>query len=243
MVQVSIQINGVISMLTLNLGDLTPERFLAEFWQQKPLVIRQGFADFEDLIDAESLAGLAMDEAAESRIVYRQDDSWQAEFGPFDDYSRLGETGWSLLIQGVDHWSPAVSQLITPFRFIPNWRLDDVMVGYSTPQGGVGPHIDHYDVFICQGSGRRHWRVGDRGNYKEFAAHPALLHVEQFDPIIDVVLEPGDILYIPPGFPHDGISLETSMSFSVGFPHQLGPGSAQRSRRPPYRQRTGQPAH
>jgi 50S ribosomal protein L16 3-hydroxylase len=110
-----------------------------------------------------------------------------------------------------------VAELVKPFDFIPKWRLDDVMISYSRPQGGVGPHIDLYDVFICQGSGRRQWRVGDKGPHRQFAAHAALLHVDPFEPIIDVELLPGDILYIPPGFPHDGVSLEASMSFSVGF--------------------------
>jgi 50S ribosomal protein L16 3-hydroxylase len=110
-----------------------------------------------------------------------------------------------------------VAELVKPFSFIPKWRFDDVMISYATPGGGVGPHIDLYDVFICQGSGRRRWRVGDQGNHKQFAAHAALLHTEPFEAIIDTELLPGDILYIPPGFPHDGVTLEESMSFSVGF--------------------------
>jgi len=120
-------------------------------------------------------------------------------------------------VQALNNWVPEVSQLIECFDFIPRWRFDDVMVSYATPGGGVGPHIDLYDVFICQGSGRRRWRVGDKGGHREFAAHPALLHTEVFESIIDVELLPGDILYIPPGFPHEGITLEESMSFSVGY--------------------------
>ena len=123
----------------------------------------------------------------------------------------------ALVVQALDNWSEDAAKLIEPFRFIPHWRLDDLMVSFATPGGGVGPHIDLYDVFICQGSGKRHWRVGDRGEHREFAAHDALLHVDPFEPILDVELEPGDILYIPPGFPHDGLTLETSLSFSVGF--------------------------
>ena len=204
-------------MLTLTLSDFSLEHFMQHYWQQKPVVIRQGFQQFKDLISPEELAGLACESDVESRLVYKKRGKWQAESGPFDAFDHLGKTGWSLIVQAVDHWSPEVSALVKPFDFIPKWRLDDVMISYSTPKGGVGPHIDLYDVFICQGSGRRHWRVGDRGNHRQFSAHAALLHVDPFEAIIDVELLPGDILYIPPGFPHEGVSLETSMSFSVGF--------------------------
>jgi 50S ribosomal protein L16 3-hydroxylase len=204
-------------MLTLNLADFSLDHFMANYWQQKPVVIRQGFADFQDLISPNDLAGLAMEDAVESRLVFKKNDVWQAETGPFKSFKRFGKTGWTLVVQAVDNFSPEVAELVKPFDFIPKWRLDDVMISYATPGGGVGPHIDLYDVFICQGSGRRRWRVGDRGNHKQFAAHAALWHTEAFVPIIDVELLPGDILYIPPGFPHDGVTLEESMSYSVGF--------------------------
>ncbi|MFZ3221047.1 MAG: cupin domain-containing protein [Rhodoferax sp.] len=204
-------------MPSLTLADFSLDHFMAHYWQQKPVVIRQGFKAFEDLITPEELAGLACEDAVDSRLVYRKDDQWQAETGPFTSYDHLGTTGWSLIVQAVNHWSPEVATLVEPFAFIPKWRLDDVMVVYSRPQGGVGPHIDLYDVFICQGSGRRQWRVGDRGEHRQFAAHAALLHVDPFEAILDVELLPGDILYIPPGFPHDGVTLETALSYSVGF--------------------------
>lgn len=204
-------------MLTLNLSEFSLEHFLTHYWQQKPVVLRQGFVDFSDLINPDELAGLACEEQVESRLVYKKAGQWQAESGPFESYDHLGEQDWSLIVQAVDHWSPEVARLVEPFSFIPKWRLDDVMISYATPGGGVGPHIDLYDVFICQGSGRRRWRVGDRGNHRQFAAHAALWHTDPFEAIIDVELLPGDILYIPPGFPHDGVTLEHSMSFSVGF--------------------------
>ena len=204
-------------MLTLHLDDFSLEHFLQHYWQQKPVVIRQGFRQFDDLISPDELAGLACETEVESRLVYKKLGQWQAEVGPFDSYEHLGEQDWTLIVQAVDHWSPQVAELVRPFSFIPKWRFDDVMISYSTPGGGVGPHIDLYDVFICQGSGRRLWRVGDIGNHRQFAAHAALLHTDPFEPIIEVELLPGDILYIPPGFPHDGVSLEHSMSFSVGF--------------------------
>lgn len=148
-----------------------------------------------------------------SRALFLKKNLWHAEFGPFENYEHLGEKDWSLIVQAVNNWVPEVSQLIECFDFIPRWRLDDVMVSYVTPGGG--PYIDLYDVF--QGSGHRRWRVGDKGDYKEFAAYEALLHTESFESIIDVALFPGDILYISPGFPHEGITLEESMSFSVGY--------------------------
>jgi len=204
-------------MLKLNLTDFSLEHFMAHYWQQKPVVIRQGFKNWADLISPNDLAGLACEADVESRMVYKQDDQWQAEFGPFESFERFGDEGWTLVVQAVNHWSREVAELVKPFSFIPKWRLDDVMISYAVPGGGVGPHIDLYDVFICQGSGRRHWRVGDVGNHREFAAHAALLHTDPFEAIIDTELLPGDILYIPPGFPHDGVALEESMSFSVGF--------------------------
>ncbi|ABV37017.1 cupin 4 family protein [Shewanella sediminis HAW-EB3] len=203
--------------MQLELGALTPEIFIRDYWQKKPLVIRQGFNNFKDLLTPEEMAGLACDEIVESRRVYKSEGEWQAEFGPFESYEHLGESDWTLVVQALNNWLPDAEKLIQCFDFIPRWRFDDVMASYATPGGGVGPHIDLYDVFICQGSGRRRWRVGDRGPHKEFAAHPALLHTEAFDPIIDVELLPGDILYLPPGYPHDGITLEPSMSFSVGY--------------------------
>ncbi len=203
--------------MQLDLNGMTPKQFLEQYWQKKPLVIRQGFKHFEDLLSPEEMAGLACEDVVESRRVFKKNEQWQAEFGPFESYEELGETDWTLIVQALNNWVPEAEELLKCFDFIPRWRLDDVMVSYATPGGGVGPHIDLYDVFICQGSGRRRWRVGDLGPHKEFSAHPALLHTEAFDPIIDVELLPGDILYLPPGYPHDGVTLEPSMSFSVGY--------------------------
>ncbi|HAT33125.1 MAG TPA: cupin domain-containing protein [Janthinobacterium sp.] len=204
-------------MFKLHLTDFSIEYFLEHYWQQKPVVIRQGFPLFSDPISPDQLAGLACEEQIESRLIYKKDEQWQAEGGPFESYEHLGERGWTLIVQAVNHWWPEVATLVEAFAFLPKWRLDDVMVSYATPGGGVGPHIDLYDVFICQGSGRRRWRVGERGEHRQFAAHAALLHTEPFEAMIAVELLPGDILYIPPGFPHDGVTLEHSMSFSVGF--------------------------
>jgi len=204
-------------MYHLNLSEFSQEEFLRDYWQKKPLVIKQGFIDFQDPINADELAGLALEEQVQSRLIHKKDGSWQADFGPFESYEHLGEKDWSLVIQALDNWSEDAAKIIEPFRFIPHWRLDDLMTSFATPGGSVGPHIDLYDTFICQGSGTRRWRVGNKGEHRQYAAHAALLHVDPFDAIIDVELNTGDILYIPPGFPHEGVSLSNSMSFSVGF--------------------------
>ena len=205
-------------MYQLTINSLTQEQFLAEYWQKKPLLIKQGFKDFADPIEPEELAGLAMEESIESRIVTNHSDDWQAYHGPFEDFSLLTEKHSTLLVQAVDHWHNEAAQLLEPFRFIPNWRIDDLMISYSTPGGGVGPHLDQYDVFIIQGEGKRHWRVGmPDANLKQFAQNKSLLQVEQFSAVIDCVLEPGDILYIPPGCPHEGYAVENALNYSVGF--------------------------
>lgn len=163
------------------------------------------------------MAGLACDDMVESRRVYKELGQWQAECGPFDSHEHLGESDWTLVVQGLNNWVPKADELIQYFDFIPRWRLDAVLVSYATAWRRCWIAIDLYAVFICQGSGRRRWRGGDRGQHKEFAVHPALLRTEAFESIIDVELLPGDILYMPPGFPHDGVTLAASMSFSVGY--------------------------
>jgi 50S ribosomal protein L16 3-hydroxylase len=204
-------------MFQLNFTDFTQEEFLRDYWQKKPVLIKRGFLNFEDPISADELAGIACEEQVQSRLIQKSDGKWNAEFGPFESYEHLGEKDWSLVIQALDNWSEDAAKIIEPFRFIPHWRLDDLMASFATPNGSVGPHIDLYDTFICQGSGNRRWKVGNKGDHKQFAAHSALLHVESFEPIIDEELEAGDILYIPPGYPHEGNSLNNSMSFSIGF--------------------------
>ncbi|WP_409420248.1 cupin domain-containing protein [Pseudaeromonas sp. ZJS20] len=197
--------------------NLNWQEFLPQYWQKRPLVIRGAFDDFSDPISPEELAGLAMEPELDSRIVARQADKWQVAHGPFESFDAWGDTDWSLLVQAVDHWFEPVNALVAPFRGLPNWRLDDLMISYSLPGGGVGPHLDQYDVFIIQGMGRRRWRVGEPGQHRQHTPHPDLLQVDAFEPIIDVELMPGDMLYIPPGFPHDGYALEPALNYSVGF--------------------------
>lgn len=204
-------------MFQLHFTQFTQAEFLRDYWQKKPVLIKQGFLNFADPISPDELAGIACEEQVESRLIHQSKGKWHADFGPFETYEHLGDKNWSLVIQALDNWSEEAAQIIEAFRFIPHWRLDDLMASFATTGGSVGPHMDKYDTFICQGSGNRRWRVGDNGEHKEFSAHSALLHVESFNAIIDEELQAGDILYIPPGFPHEGNSLNNSMSFSVGF--------------------------
>ncbi|PLV57090.1 cupin domain-containing protein [Erwinia sp. B116] len=197
--------------------DLNWPEFIQRYWQKRPVVLKRGFKNFVDPISPDELAGLAMENEVDSRLVSHDEGKWQVAHGPFQSYDHLGENNWSLLVQAVDHWHAPSAALMRPFRFLPDWRTDDLMISFSVPGGGVGPHFDQYDVFIIQGTGRRRWRVGEKAELKQHCPHPDLLQVEPFDAIIDEEMEPGDILYIPPGFPHEGYSLESAINYSVGF--------------------------
>lgn len=200
-------------------GELTPELFLKDYWQQKPLLIKQALPNFQGSVDANELAGLAMEQQIESRIISQdQESSWQVDHGPFESFDKFGEQNWTLLVQAVNNWSRDTDQLISLFNFIPRWRIDDVMVSFSTPNGGVGAHLDQYDVFILQGEGKRRWQVGAPDHsLTTLIPHPDLKQVSQFTPIIDEITESGDLLYIPPNHPHNGVSIENSLNFSIGF--------------------------
>jgi 50S ribosomal protein L16 3-hydroxylase len=191
--------------------------FIERYWQKRPVLLKRGFTQFIDPISPDELAGLAMEDEVDSRLVSHLDGKWQVGHGPFESYDHLGESNWSLLVQAVNHWHEPTAALMRPFRALPDWRTDDLMISFSVPGGGVGPHLDQYDVFIIQGTGRRRWRVGEKTPMKQHCPHPDLLQVDPFDAIIDEEMEPGDILYIPPGFPHEGYSLENSMNYSVGY--------------------------
>ncbi|MBC3764484.1 cupin domain-containing protein [Neptunicella marina] len=202
-------------MFTLH--HLEPKTFLRDYWQKKPLLIRQGFKDFVDPLDEHDLAGLAMEEDIDARIVSQINGQWHLTQGPFESFDALCVGQWSLLVQNVDGYIDDASSLLNAFNFIPRWRVDDLMVSFSVPGAGVGPHLDQYDVFIIQGKGKRHWQVGDKGQHKTLLPHPKLSQVAAFEPIIDAVLQPGDILYIPPGFPHCGEAITDCLNYSVGF--------------------------
>lgn len=195
--------------------------FLRDVWQKRPLLIRGAFPAWRNPLDPDELAGLACEDGVESRLVLRQGETWALEHGPFaeDRFARLGKAPWSLLVQGVDRLVDDVAMLIEPFRFVPDWRIDDVMISYAVDQGGVGPHFDQYDVFLIQGLGRRRWRVGPRcDSTTPLVPHADLRLLAGFEALEEWVLEPGDVLYLPPGFAHDGVALgDDCMTYSVGF--------------------------
>lgn len=207
------------------LGGLTPAEFLRDFWQQKPLLIRGAFADFECPLDPDELAGLACEEGIEARLVEKHGAKgpWQVSHGPFDErtFARLPERDWSLLVQAVDHYVPEVAELLEAFDFLPRWRLDDIMISYAPPGGSVGPHVDQYDVFLLQGNGQRRWQLGGKvGDDAPIIDGIDLRILERFavEDDDDWVLEPGDMLYLPPGWSHLGVSQsDDCLTLSVGF--------------------------
>ncbi|HDZ55443.1 MAG TPA: cupin domain-containing protein [Pseudomonas xinjiangensis] len=203
------------------LGGLTAEVFLRDYWQRKPLLIRQAFPEFDNPLTPDELAGLALEEEIESRIVLEHGaHPWELRRGPFteDDFKALPESSWTLLVQAVDQFVPEVGDLMKAFSFIPSWRLDDVMISYAAPGGSVGPHFDNYDVFLLQGQGRRRWKIGQRCDADSpMLDNPDLRILAGFEQEEEWVLEPGDMLYIPPGLAHYGVAEEECMTYSIGF--------------------------
>jgi 50S ribosomal protein L16 3-hydroxylase len=200
-------------------GGLTARAFLDRHWQKRPLVVRGAFPDFQDPLDPDELAGLACQPEVESRLVLeRGRRPWQVVEGPQQErrLRRLPGSHWTLLVQEVDKNVPAVAALRAPFRFLPGWRIDDVMVSFAPEAGTVGPHVDSYDVFLIQGRGRRRWQVASRFD-PELRQGLDLRMLRRFQPEQEWVLEPGDLLYVPPGVAHHGVSLEPSLTYSVGF--------------------------
>lgn len=201
---------------------MPPARFLRDYWQKRPLLIRGAFPQFHNAVTPEDLAGLACEDFALSRIVVRdpKHDRWTLRNGPFTDtdFTRLEKPNWTLLVQDVDKWDADVAALLGEFAFLPAWRVDDIMVSYATDGGGVGPHVDNYDVFLVQGVGQRRWRIStDAEAPKEFRTNADLKLLREFKPTHDWVLDPGDAVYLPPGVPHEGTALGNCMTFSVGM--------------------------
>jgi 50S ribosomal protein L16 3-hydroxylase len=210
-------------MKILPLGQLSLEMFLAEYWQKKPLLVRQALPAVKPPIAADELAGLACEEEVESRLIIQNTETaqWELTHGPFSDetFAALPATHWTLLVQAVDHWVPAAADFLSQFYFIPSWRVDDLMISYSGDKGGVGPHYDNYDVFLVQVSGRRQWEVG--GIYDDSSPRRPDTPVKilsEWEPAERWILQPGDLLYIPPRVGHSGIAVgEDCMTCSVGF--------------------------
>jgi 50S ribosomal protein L16 3-hydroxylase len=222
---------------------MAPSRFLRDYWQKRPLLVRGAFPDFASPVAPDDLAGLACEELALSRIVIEDVDAstptpagprrrgqpgavaasrWTVRNGPFaeTDFARLPSSHWTLLVQDVDKWDADAAALLESFRFLPSWRIDDVMVSYAEDGGSVGAHVDQYDVFLLQGLGRRRWQIDARcGPNAEFAFRDdtELKLLRTFAPTAGWVLEPGDMLYLPPGVPHLGVALGACMTYSIGM--------------------------
>ena len=217
------------------LGGMTPQLFMKRHWQKKPLLIRGAVPDFNSaelkpaglnaqacssLLDRSALFDLAARDDVESRLIVQRSGlkQWQMKAGPFPRRSlpALKQPNWTLLVQGVDLHSDAVHGLMNQFRFVPDARLDDLMVSYATPGGGVGPHFDSYDVFLLQAHGRREWRIGRQKDLTLQDGVPLKI-LANFEPQQTFVLEPGDMLYLPPRYAHDGVALDECMTYSIGF--------------------------
>ena len=215
------------------LGGLAPRAFLERYWQKQPLLVRGAVPDITVPLSTDALFALACESRVISRLVAvpRDDASWILRRGPFDprEFEALPARGWTLLIQEADRHVEACAALLERFRFMPNWRVDDVMVSYATGGGGVGPHIDRYDVFLIQAHGKRRWRIGSEPLEDERLLPGVELPVlAEFAHDREWVLEPGDLLYLPPRIAHEGVAVGECVTCSVGFrvpdPRELSAG-------------------
>ena len=200
------------------LGGLSPAQFMRRHWEKKPLLVRQAWPGVRPPVTRSGLFDLAGSDDVESRLVRRDQGNWQVGFGPFRRRALppVSRPLWTLLVQGLDLHLDAARAMLAPFRFVPEARLDDLMVSWASDGGGVGPHVDAYDVFLIQVAGRRRWRVG-RVSDSRFVDGLPLKILRHFEPEYDWVLEPGDMLYLPPLWGHDGIAVGECMTCSVGF--------------------------
>jgi len=200
-------------------GSLSVAEFLERHWQRSPFLFSAALPGFRSPITPEELAGLACEEEVESRLVRGHVGTrFELEHGPFEEarFERLPRKDWTLLVQDVDKHVPEVAVLLERFRFLPEWRVDDVMVSYAAPGGSVGPHTDQYDVFLVQAQGRRRWQLSERFS-PALRADCDLKVLERFEPERELIAEPGDVLYLPPNVAHYGLALDAAMTFSVGF--------------------------
>ena len=201
-------------------GDISVETFLQEYWQKKPLLIRNAFPGIQSPLTPDELAGLACEDDANSRIVFEQHElgHWHVLHGPLneDDFSDLPKNNWTLLVTDVEKHVPEARDLFDRFRFIPDWRIDDLMISYAPEGGSVGPHTDAYDVFLIQTYGQRRWMINQ--DYNDSCLDGTELRIlEHFTAAEDWTLDPGDMLYLPPNIAHYGIALNECMTCSVGF--------------------------
>ncbi|WP_374487805.1 JmjC domain-containing protein [Zoogloea sp.] len=203
-------------MITTLLGGLSAEEFLAEYWQKKPLLIRQAVPGFTGVATRDELFQLARDEDVESRHVSCKNGSWSVTRGPQKAADLRRKGPWTVLIQGLNLFCPDGDELLHRFHFIPQARLDDLMVSYATDGGGVGPHFDNYDVFLLQGIGQRRWQISNQEDRNLVEGAPLKI-LQNFQPVYDWVLESGDMLYLPPHWAHNGIAIGECTTYSIGF--------------------------
>lgn len=213
-----------MSLPTTLFGSISPDDFLRDYWQKKPLLIRNAIPGFTSPLEPEELAGLACEEDVTARLILEHGGAypWEMRYGPFDpdDFAALPETHWTLLVQEVDRLVPDVADVLDAFRFLPNWRLDDVQISFAPQGGNAGAHIDNYDVFLLQGRGHRRWQIST-----EPIGHAAETYVpdldvrllENFEADEEWVLGPGDMIYLPPRVPHYGVALDDCMTYSIGL--------------------------
>jgi len=208
---------------TALLGGLTPGQFMKRHWQKKPLLVRGALPGFAPLLSRAELFALAGHDEVESRLVARSGGKWQFRRGPFARRALppLGRPSWTLLVQGVDLHHQAAHELLSQFRFVPQARLDDLMISYAADGGGVGPHFDSYDVFLLQAQGRRRWRIGRQDDLRLLPDVPLKI-LANFEPEAEYVLEPGDLLYLPPRYAHDGVAQGECQTYSIGFRSPAG---------------------
>jgi 50S ribosomal protein L16 3-hydroxylase len=206
------------------LNNLTPSQFLAEYWQKKPLLIRNALPDFNGLLSPNELAGLACEEDVQARIVSFKKSKWAVKNSPLDedDFTKLPKNGWTLLVQNVNHYLPEASDLLALFNFIPHARLDDLMVSYAPEGSGIGAHVDSYDVFLLQGAGKRNWKISAPSNENpvdlSLVENAPLKILKNFKAKQEWTLEAGDMLYLPPQIAHWGVSeSDDCMTYSIGF--------------------------
>ncbi len=203
------------------LGGLRASEFLRDYWQKKPLLVRNAFPALGELLEPQELLELAETDDIESRLIIEAGkEPWELRQGPFHEttWRKLPKTGWTALVQAVDHYLPPLADLLDHFSFMPEWRIDDVMVSYAVPGGSVGAHYDQYDVFLIQGPGQRRWQLGDICDEQTpRIAHARLKLIADMPVRFDEVLGPGDLLYVPPGLAHHGVAVDECLTYSVGF--------------------------
>lgn len=204
-------------MIETLLGGLSPARFLEVYWQKKPLLVRQALPGFTGVASRDRIFELACDPDVESRLVRCTDGEWSLRRGPQVRTALRGRKHpWTVLVQGLNLFEPAADALLHRFHFIPQARLDDLMVSYAVDGGGVGPHFDNYDVFLIQGSGKRRWQIANQDT-RSLVADAPLKILQHFEPVHDWILEPGDMLYLPPHWAHNGVAIGECTTYSVGF--------------------------